>query len=70
MKQNSIIILFGLSLFFLVMAVLYSLLSLAPEGAPDFLQVFVPLVVLSGFFIFLVGAVLVALAVFKWFGGK
>jgi len=69
MKQNWVIILFGLSLFFLVMAVLYSVIFLAPEGAPKFLQMFVPLVVFTGFFIFLIGAVLVALSIFRWLGG-
>ena len=69
MKQNWVIVLSGLSLFFLVMAVLYSIILLAPEGAPGFLSIFVPFVVFSGFFIFLVGAMLVALSIFKWLVG-
>lgn len=69
MKQNQIIALFGLRLLFLVMAVLYSIIFLAPEGAPGLLRVFVPLVVFTGFFIFLIGAALVALSIFKRLGG-
>jgi len=68
MKQNLVALLFGLSLFFLVMAVLYSIILLAPEPE-EFLQIFVPLVVFTGFFIFLIGAVLVALSIFKWLSG-
>jgi len=69
MKQNWVTLLFGFSLFFLVMTVLYAVIFLAPKGEPDFLGIFVPLVIFSGFFIFLIGAMLVALSVFRWLGG-
>ncbi|VVB77870.1 Uncharacterised protein [uncultured archaeon] len=69
MKQSWVTILFGLSLFFLVMSVLYFIISLAPKGEPDFLGMFAPFVILSGLFIFLIGAMLVALSIFKWLGG-
>ena len=69
MKNNWIIALFGFSLFFLVMAVLYSMIYSAPINLPDILQIFFPLVIFSGFFIFLVGAALVALSIFKMLGG-
>lgn len=65
MKNIGIIALFGFSLFFLVMAVLYSIIYLAPKNLSETLQIFAPLVVFSGFFIFLIGAILVALSIFK-----
>jgi hypothetical protein len=68
MKNNWIIALFGLSLYFLVMTVLYTIINLDPENTlPKSLEVFAPFVVLSGFFIFLIGAMLVALAIFNHF---
>jgi hypothetical protein len=69
MRQNLAALLFGLSLFFLVLSVIYSIMFLAPKGEPDFLGIFIPFVVFSGFFIFLIGAILVALSLFKWLGG-
>jgi hypothetical protein len=65
MKNNQIIILFGFSLFFLVMVVLYSVIFLAPKNLKEGMQIFAPLVVFSGFFIFLIGAMLVALSLYK-----
>ena len=65
MKNNNIIILFGFSLFFLVMAVLYSIIFLAPKNLNEGMQIFVPLVVFSGFFIFLIAAMLVALSIYQ-----
>jgi len=59
-KNNLIIGLFGISLFFLVMSVLYFVIYSNIEK--DFV-VFMPFIVLSGLFIFLVGAILVALAI-------
>jgi hypothetical protein len=65
MKNNSIIALFGLSLFFLVMSVLYTIIFLVPKNLSETLQVFAPLVVFTGFFIFLIGAFLVAMSIYK-----
>jgi len=66
MKQNLVTILFGLSSFFLVLSVLYSILFIVPDFEHSSLGVFIPLVVFTGFFIFLIGAMLVALSIFKW----
>jgi hypothetical protein len=64
-----ILAMLGLILFFLVIAVLY-LIILVSETTPvkDF-QGFMPLIVFSGFFIFLIGAILFSLSIFKAFGG-
>lgn len=64
MKNNWVVILFGLSLFFLVMSVFYTIIVANPD-VDKIPEVFVPFVMLSGFFIFLIGAVLVALGLFK-----
>lgn len=66
MRQNWVAALFGLSLFFLVIAVFYSFINIIPTETPDYLQIFIPFIVLSGFFIFQIGAMLVALSIFKW----
>ncbi len=69
MKQYWVSLLFGLILFFLVMSVIYSVMFLAPKGDLKFMGIFVPFIVFSGFFIFLIGAILVALSIFKLLGG-
>jgi hypothetical protein len=60
----------GLVLFFLVVSVFYGVLYLQPldTGIP----VLIPFVVFSGFFIFLVASVLVALSIFEYLkaGGR
>lgn len=56
--------LLGLTLFFLVVTVLYGVIGLQPLQPK--LQVLIPLVVFSGFFIFLVAAMLVALTIFEY----
>jgi len=67
-KNNDIIIfLLGLILFFLVLSVIYSMFAIS--GGMDSklkeFEVFAPLVVFSGFFTFLIGAMLVALFIFE-----
>lgn len=54
----------GLTLFFMVMTVLYLMISL-PQQATFAFQALIPLIVLSGFFIFLIAAMLIALALFS-----
>jgi polyferredoxin len=68
-KNVYILATLGLILFFLVMMVLYVILSLSFINPLDFLEAFVPLIVFSGFFIFLIGAILLALSIFKKLGG-
>ena len=70
MKNNWIIVLFGFSLFLLVMTVLHTLIFLTPEGLKGNLEVFAPFIVLSGFFIFLIGAMLVALSFYRMLENK
>jgi len=66
MKNNWIIVLFGLSLFFLVLSVLYTMMFVFPENdVENRFQIFIPLVVFSGFFIFLIAAMLVALSLYN-----
>jgi len=64
-----ILALSGLILFFLVMSVLYTIIFLSYITPLDFLEAFRPLIFLTGFFIFLIGAILIALAIFRGFGG-
>jgi len=68
-KNVLILALAGLTLFFLVMAVLYIIILFSYIIPLDFLQAFVPFIVFSGFFIFLIGAILLAMSIFKRFGG-
>ncbi len=63
-NRKVILALIGLTLFFLVMTVLYSLI-LYSENNPSFLLPFIPLIIFSGFFIFLIGAFLLALSLYK-----
>ncbi len=51
----------GLTLFFFVMTVLYTVLYLQPDS-----QVLIPLIVFCGFFIFLIASMLVALSIFEY----
>ena len=64
MKNNWVIILFGLSLFFLVMSIFYTIIVANPD-VDKIPEVFAPFIILSGFFIFLIGAVLFALGLHK-----
>jgi len=67
-KNNNFISGFlGIVLFFLVMSVLYILISLSIVYQFNELQFMIPFIVLSGFFIFLVAAILLALSIFKGF---
>lgn len=61
MRKELILGLLGITLFFMVMTVLYGILSYTQGREDVFVPVF-PFIVLSGFFIFLVGAMLVALS--------
>lgn len=54
----------GLMLFFMVMTVLYFMISLPQEISFEF-QALIPLIVFTGFLIFLVAAILIALAIFS-----
>ena len=73
MKSNnsSVLAVFGLILFFLVLSVIYSMISISGNLDSSFkeLQIFMPLIVFTGFFIFLIGAMLIALTIFRRFGG-
>lgn len=68
-KNISLLVLMGLILFFLVIAVLYSIILLSEKIPIKDFQEFMPLIVFSGFFIFLIGAMLIALSIFKAFLG-
>lgn len=75
LENNLVVGLFAVGLFFLVISVFYTIISLSDiirENNLDLansLQVFAPLVVLTGFFIFLVAAMLLALSLFRVFVG-
>lgn len=60
--KNKILFLLGITIFFLVLCVLY-LVILLSQYNQDFLFIFAPFVFLSGFFIFLIAAFLVAMSV-------
>ncbi len=65
-----IVVLLGLILFFLVLSVIYLMISISGSfKVEEQFQIYMPLVVFSGFFIFLVAAMLLALAIFRRFGG-
>lgn len=69
MRKNFILGLMGITLFFLVLSVLYVFIRYTNDNS-NILAPFIPLVVLSGFFIFLVGAFLVALAIFRFIDNR
>ena len=67
-KDNILIGLIGIILFFLVLSVLYIILtseSVLGFKTESVLQGLMPFVVLTGFFIFLVGAMLVSQAIHR-----
>ena len=64
MRRNITLALTGFTLFFLVMTVLYTILVFT-QSEPQRLIPFFPLIVFSGFFIFLIGAILLALSISK-----
>jgi hypothetical protein len=67
-KNNNFILGFlGIVLFFLVISVLYIFFFLSLKLQINDFQFMMPLVILTGFFIFLVGAILVALAISRRF---
>ena len=68
-KDNFILGLFGMILFFLVISVIYIMILISELTSLKEFQIFMPLIVFSGFFIFLIGAMLLALSIFKAFGG-
>ena len=71
-SDSSVIGLIGILLFVLVLLIIYLafLISLnLGEGYKLDIEGLVPLVIFSGFFTFLVGAVLLGLSLFKAFGG-
>jgi fucose 4-O-acetylase-like acetyltransferase len=66
MRKNDILILTGFCLFFLVMSVFYFMISFAGnDDKVNPIAPFMPFVVLSGFFIFLIAAFIIALTIFK-----
>lgn len=68
-KSSIILVMLGLVLFFLVLSVLYIMISISNIIPLEFIQAFMPFVVLCGFFIFLIGAMLIAFAIFKSLSG-
>ncbi len=64
-NTDAIIILLGLILFFVVISVIYLMISISGNLNFSYFQIYMPLIVFSGFFIFLIGAVLIALAIFN-----
>lgn len=63
---------FGILLFIAVLLVLYMLLLITEtfeQTDLTILEGLIPLIVFTGFFIFLVGAMLLSLSLFKVFGG-
>ncbi|MBS3075675.1 hypothetical protein J4429_04415 [Candidatus Pacearchaeota archaeon] len=69
-NNSSVLALLGLIIFFLVISVIYSIISISGSfKVEEQFQIFMPLVVFTGFFIFLIGAMLIALAIFKKFNG-
>jgi hypothetical protein len=63
--NNLIIGMLGIILFLLVISVLHIFLLFNKVIEINNLQVLIPFVVFTGFFIFLIGAMLIALAIFK-----
>ena len=68
-NNNLILGLLGLILFFLVVAVIYLVILVSQNTSFKEYQAFMPLIVFSGFFIFLIGAILLALSIFRVVGG-
>ncbi|MEK6859654.1 MAG: hypothetical protein AABX54_02455 [Nanoarchaeota archaeon] len=69
-RDNNLVTgLFGIVLFLLVISVFYIITFLSEIIIVNDLQAFIPLVVFTGFFIFLVAAMLLALALFRAFSG-
>lgn len=68
-KTNIILFLLGVTLFFMVMTFLYSII-IYTENNPDILAPFIPLIVFSGFLIFLIGAILLSLSIAKMIDRK
>lgn len=68
-NTDAIIILLGLILFFVVISVIYLMISISGNLNFSYFQIYMPLIVFSGFFIFLIGAVLIALAIFNRLNG-
>ena len=69
MRKNVILGLAGLTLFFLVISVFY-IFVIYTERNPDVLKPFIPFVIFSGFFIFLIGAILLALSLSRIIDNK
>jgi hypothetical protein len=63
MKNSKVSLILGIVLFFLVISVIYFGMFLQSQVPllMDKLQILAPLVIFTGFFLFLIGAVLVAL---------
>jgi len=69
MGRNLIMGIAGLTLFFLVLTVLYTLFVIG--GEPDeILLSFAPFVFLSGLFIFIIGAILLGTSIYRTIAGK
>ncbi len=66
-NNNFILGFLGIVLFFLVVSVLYIVIFLSDIMGVNNFQFIMPFVVLSGFFIFLVGAMLLALSIYRAF---
>ena len=69
-NNNFILGFLGIVLFFLVISVLYVFIFLSIEFQFNELDFMIPLIVLSGFFIFLVAAILLALFIYGAFNKK
>ena len=65
--NNFILGFLGIVLFFLVISVLYIFIFISDIIKFNNLQFFMPLIIFTGFFIFLVAAMLLALSIFKTF---
>jgi hypothetical protein len=68
-NNNLILGLFGVTLFFLVVSVLYFTMFFSETIEKNNLDIFMPLVVLTGLFIFLVAAMFVAMSIFRNLNG-
>ena len=69
-NNNFILGFLGIVLFFLVISVLYIFIFLSLKLNLNDLQFMMPLVVLTGFFVFLVAAMLLALSLFRMFNNS
>ncbi len=68
-NTDMITALLGLILFFLVISVIYSMISISGSLKFNYIQVYMPFIVFSGFFIFLIGAMLIGLVIFRKLNG-